>query len=56
MENNENNGSPQDMNEAQKPKRTFEQACKECNAVPFDKFKNEWMRQLNKALKDNGIH
>ena len=34
--------------------RTLDVACKECNAVPFDKFKKEWMRQLKNRLRMYG--
>ena len=34
--------------------RTFDVACKECNAVSFDKFKKEWLRQLNNRLRMYG--
>ncbi|MBD5184788.1 MAG: hypothetical protein HDS97_07875 [Bacteroidales bacterium] len=30
---------------------TFDVACKECKAVPFDKFKKEWLRQLNNRYR-----
>lgn len=29
-----------------KSKRTFAQACKECNALPLSEFEAEWTRQL----------
>lgn len=56
METTENNANPQEMNEAWKPKKSLKQKCKEMGAIPFEDFKKEWMRQLHKALKDNGIH
>ena len=39
------------MNEATKPKRTFDEACRECHAVPLEDFKKEWMRQLHNKYK-----
>ena len=30
---------------------TFDVACKECKAVTFDKFKKEWLRQLNNRYR-----
>lgn len=44
------------MNEAKRTKRTFEQACHECKAIPLSEFKREWMRRLHKKLKDMNIH
>ncbi len=42
------------MNEGHKSKRTFEQACKECNAVPLEVFEREFMRQLEIELNKRG--
>ena len=44
---NNTNAEAHDMNEARKPKRTFDEACRECHAVSFDYFKKEWIRQLH---------
>ncbi len=54
MDNNNYDCNCQEMNEARKPKRTFEQACKECNGIPHDVFARECMRRLEKRLKENG--
>ncbi len=42
------------VNEGHKPKRTFEQACRECNAVSHEVFERELMRQLEIELKKRG--
>ncbi len=42
------------MNKDHKPKRTFEQACRECKAVPLEEFANECMRRLEIELKKRG--
>lgn len=52
----ENNANSQDMNEARKHKKSLKERCKEIGAIPFENFKKEWMRQLNKSLRENGIH
>lgn len=54
MEKNKENQPSHEMNEARKPKRTFEQACKECNAVTHEVFEREFMRQLDIELKKYG--
>lgn len=43
----------EDMNQIN-PKRTFAQACKECNAIPLSEFEAEWTRQLELHYKNKG--
>lgn len=40
------------MINAHNRKRTFAQACKECNAISMDEFVAEWMRQLELRFKN----
>lgn len=50
------NAEVHDMNEAKKSKRTFADACKECNAVTSTVFKQKFTQALNDKLRENGIH
>lgn len=34
--------------------RTFDVACKECNAISSDEFKKKWMQKLNNRLRMYG--
>lgn len=43
----------EDVNQTN-PKRTFAQACKECNALPLSEFEAEWTRQLELHNKNKG--
>ena len=56
METNENNANPQDMNEARKPKRTFDQACRECNAIPLKQFEKEFWNAFEAGYRKHGKH
>ena len=56
METNENNANPQDMNEARKPKRTFDQACRECNAIPLKQFEKEFWDAFEAGYRKHGKH
>lgn len=51
MEKNKEKQPSQEMNEARKPKRTFEQACKGLKTHTLDEFSNECMRRLEKMYK-----
>lgn len=55
MEKNNENQPSQEMNEARKPKRTFEQACKECDAIPLKDFGDRLLQGINNIYK-NGKH
>lgn len=46
------NADSQNLDEAKKHKKTLKQRCIETGAIPFADFKKEWMRQLDKALKE----
>ncbi len=55
MEKNNENQPSQEMNEARKPKRTFEEARKGLKLVTHDVFARECMKQLDQRLKEDGI-
>lgn len=55
MDNNSYDCNCQEMNEARKPKRTFEQACRECNAVPLEEFEKEFWEAFEEEYRKHGI-
>lgn len=56
MDKKQETSNAQEMNEASKPKRTFAQACKECNAIPLSQFEKEVSDAINEGYKNHGKH
>lgn len=42
------------MIKAYNPKRTFAQACKECNAIPLSQFEKEVLDAINEEYRKLG--
>ena len=56
METNEKNANSKEINEARKPKRTFDQACKEGNAIPLKQFEKEFWDAFKAGYRKHGKH
>ena len=56
METTENNATPQNMNEARKPKKSLKERCKEMGAIPLKQFEKEFWDAFEAGYRKHGKH